>query len=809
MIQRRRKGINKVKHYSYNMKFRISDIEIKNFYSFKNAKYHNIKDYNVIIGKNNAGKSNLFKLLDNFIALFKDGKIEKNYLYNENVNLDAYLSITFKLSKEYREVIFKDIYNEEQFSNAFSDPRDCPKAWGEHTLKWLIEEGFYSKIELKFDYYDRWQTLILSEINAIHKNSSKPSILFKKNEGDPSEVGYNLIDKSEFMKKKNLREYFLTTLSPTKDLTKNSDNTFYSFFNRLNNRLGDISSKFYNPLLYKILTDLFSLFRDSFIHHLPDFRKFMRANDIDDIEKTIISQDGSNIGKLLISKKANEPPWHNEVNKDFVEFFEEIEEFTSRIEDNSAIFHLKEKGLDSIFRLENLGAGVLNIVLFLIYLKHLEKDKIILIEEPELFIFPGLQKKLREKLLSFSKINQVFITTHSPNFLTRNFKKCSIYKIKKEDNHSIIDSISDDNLLDVFRELDLTFYDYILYDGILFVEGSKDIEVFKVINEEIFENNLKLIPTEGKNNFIHYASANIIEFLDNNSFNFLFIMDRDRGNKDFYKRIKDKKRRELVKKRIIPLFTYEIENLFLQPILLLDYLYCKKKTKDIKEDFKWLLVTLEDSFKLLSINNFEYIIKKLNDIINPKLSKEEIKEILYNYDDFRSSKDLPDYFYERFNFFMKKKLRFFENPLLKHEDFFNEIHRIQNQYDDFLQKEEYNKVLAGKKVLKKLNNEIRKRYHLEDFSLEKLTRHLISFLDDLYTDLEENIYLEDDFEHPLLEKRLISKFMDYVNNIIKLLNQIKSKTKAKLNIQTDLREINKSILIQFIISRWDIGNNSS
>lgn len=796
------------------MKFKISSIRINNFFSFKEAEFRNLKGYNVLIGKNNAGKSNLFKLLDTFIDVFDGKGVNKNVLFNENEELSASLSLSFKLSKDYRNEIFNILNNEGEFSNAFSGPQDCPKTWNDDTLKWLIEQGFCYKFELKFKYYKRWQTLILSGLNFYHKDYSEASQLYSLNEERPSKLKYDLIDKVYFHEKENLRDYFLTSLPPKEPLplfetSKDyQDPKLQAIFNRILDNMRNKSSDNYNPLLFNVLNDLISLLKNDFIHHIPDFRKFVRSNDIENLERAIILPDGSNLSKFLAHKKVNEAEWLDEINTEIIEFFEEIEEFSAKIEENSTILHSKEKGMDCIFRLENLGAGVLNIVLFLIYLKYLNQDRIILFEEPELFIYPGLQKKVREKLLAFSVLNQVFITTHSPNFLTRNFKKCSIYKVQKKDNHSIIAYISGNNLLSIFKELNLSFYDYILYDGILFVEGQKDIEVFKVINEELFEKNFKLIPTEGKNNFIHYASANIIEFLDNNLVNFLFILDRDRGNEDFYKRIEVDMNRKLVKERIIPLFTYEIENIFLQPILILDYLYTYKKTKDIKEDYKWLLDTLENIFQLFGINNFEYILKKLNDDLYPRLSKQEIKEILNNNYDLADSGDFFDYIYEKINSLFKDKLHFFKDPQLNREDIYDKLKSIQNQYNELFERKEYNLILSGKKVFKKFSNEIINKYKLGDFSLETLTRHLISYLYDYNNFISENIIIEKKNEHPLLDDGLISKFRGYINNILGILDEIQKKTDTKLNIQIRIKLLKNYVLRAFIINRWNLDNPS-
>ena len=45
------------------MKFKLSEVRIKNFLSYKDVTFSGINKYNVLIGKNNSGKSNLIKIM--------------------------------------------------------------------------------------------------------------------------------------------------------------------------------------------------------------------------------------------------------------------------------------------------------------------------------------------------------------------------------------------------------------------------------------------------------------------------------------------------------------------------------------------------------------------------------------------------------------------------------------------------------------------------------------------------------------------------------------------------------------------------
>lgn len=65
------------------MELHLKEIGIKNFLSYKDAKFLDLKNFNVIIGKNNSGKSNLFKILELLKAIYNGKKFSTNFLFNE------------------------------------------------------------------------------------------------------------------------------------------------------------------------------------------------------------------------------------------------------------------------------------------------------------------------------------------------------------------------------------------------------------------------------------------------------------------------------------------------------------------------------------------------------------------------------------------------------------------------------------------------------------------------------------------------------------------------------------------------------
>ncbi|MHA1285214.1 MAG: hypothetical protein ACTSQP_22165, partial [Promethearchaeota archaeon] len=137
---------------------------------------------------------------------------------------------------------------------------------------------------------------------------------------------------------------------------------------------------------------------------------------------------------------------------------------------------------------------------------------------------------------------------------------------------------------------------------------------------------------------------------------------------------------------------------------------------------------IRDSFRELGENNVEYLLKKLNDDIFPRLNKEKLKVILENSKNLNNFDDLLEYLYQEFN----KKV----NELLKHcktieydkEKFIKRLKMIQTDYESKLSEQRYNEIISGKKVFKIISQPIICKYKLDKFSLEDLAKYLVSLI---------------------------------------------------------------------------------
>ncbi|XIH47037.1 hypothetical protein C1N65_28930 (plasmid) [Priestia aryabhattai] len=239
-----------------------------------------------------------------------------------------------------------------------------------------------------------------------------------------------------------------------------------------------------------------------------------------------------------------------------------------------------------------LGDGIQSLIILTFPLfKYLEENLLLFIEEPELYLHPGMQRKFVEIIMDKQFAHhQFFFTTHSNHFLdmTLDMDKVSVYKFKKElKKHSgnpteeidatfSIDNVSNENQ-SVLQELGVRNSAVLLSNCTIWVEGITDrfyirrfLKIFQESNP-----NLKNFKEDIHYSFVEYSGGNITHwsFLDDNerepdeshaSMNaekicstLFLISDKDGDDK----RLRQDKLKEVLAERYYCLECKEIENI--------------------------------------------------------------------------------------------------------------------------------------------------------------------------------------------------------------------------------------------------------
>lgn len=131
----------------------------------------------------------------------------------------------------------------------------------------------------------------------------------------------------------------------------------------------------------------------------------------------------------------------------------------------------------------SMGSGIPSIIGIIAYLADSE-NKIFIIEEPENDIHPEILKKLLNFIISRSKSNQIFITTHS-NIVLRILGSevdTKIFEITSNKNSAIFANLynssitevdnSIENRIKILEKLGYELYDHYLWEKWLFLEES-------------------------------------------------------------------------------------------------------------------------------------------------------------------------------------------------------------------------------------------------------------------------------------------------------------------------------------------------
>ena len=343
--------------------------------------------------------------------------------------------------------------------------------------------------------------------------------------------------------------------------------------------------------------------------------------------------------------------------------------------------------------ISHMGKGMRSIYLFSLLEAYTQIEEnlssIIMIEDPEIFLHPSLQKVCGRILYRLAAKNQVIFTTHSPNLLP-NFNSRQIRQvIHQEDGSSDIRKKTD--ISAILDDLGYTAGDLMNVNFVFIVEGKQDKSRLPLLLEKYYaetvdkEGNLSriaIITTNSCTNIKTYAN---LKYMNQIYLRDQFLMVRDSDGKDpaalgreLCRYYEERNREDMDKlPRVLPenvliLKYYSFENYFLNPKVMAElgvveseeafyeillekwkeYLYRLKSGRHLTEVLGCDLESAEDVKKHLEEIRIYLRGHNLFDIFYGKY-KEQEKELLERYIDLAPKEDFADIFaaLERFPYF--------------------------------------------------------------------------------------------------------------------------------------------------------------
>ncbi|MET8372389.1 AAA family ATPase [Micromonospora profundi] len=190
-----------------------------------------------------------------------------------------------------------------------------------------------------------------------------------------------------------------------------------------------------------------------------------------------------------------------------------------------------EMDVDEVL-VEMNGAGIRE-ALRLVLDNELGSPDLLLVEEPEVHLHPALEVSMLRYLKAASARTQIFVTTHSTNFLDTSDMR-NVYLTRRDPWVTVSLLDYEQAEIAIPEELGIRLSSLFMYDRLVFVEGASDEAVLRELAPRAGVNfgqaNVGFVVMGSSRNFTHYASRSTIEILTKRRVKMSFILDRDESS---------------------------------------------------------------------------------------------------------------------------------------------------------------------------------------------------------------------------------------------------------------------------------------
>ena len=502
--------------------------------------------------------------------------------------------------------------------------------------------------------------------------------------------GYDCFKVGKFINKGDV-EYFcdlqelIDVIKKTQNLSSNVKSCVSTIQSILDNMLKDLSRV--SPMISQISIKKTSPIYIPVLRGIENYNLYFDINDDDTILNSIsmnqaqreaiedYKRNASHIYKNKIQKAYQidgnmiftaENLYEDVTNKllgpaegrNFIKEFQEFISYNFYPKKEFVLIPQKDKGYLNVKigaqekPLHELGDGIKQLITILYVLfENRNNTKNFFIEEPELNLHPGFQRKLIEILqLDLFKNHQFFITTHSNHLIDScfDFDNISLFKFTNidESNSKFKVEYTSPNDISLLQSLGVNNSSVFMANCTIWVEGISDKIYIKKYLEKYFEKNKDFSFKEDVNyTFIEYGGNNITHWdfqptddiatinacgIANRSF---IICDNDNDSES--KKSRKQKLRKYFKSNYYELTVREIENTISKTVLE-RVLFADKKVK-YKKEFEQKEYTKKDVYMGKFIDDHYSLKRKYasesGTIVNKvEFSKKSVKEIL-TYDD--------------------------------------------------------------------------------------------------------------------------------------------------------------------------------
>lgn len=492
----------------------ISKLIVKNYKSIKNEKFIFNKGINVLVGKNNSGKSNIVSALNEILGdkynttsyedkVFyesEDGKIDRNFKIIAEVeelnNLDFSLIENIKKNVGLLDITDYFDENDEEFEN-----------------EWLLSDDDSLKEKYPLLFNPKGTNLLLwkkkEDLKEILSNTEKMWIYKYFNKDEDINI-YSIVIKHKLSP---------TPIFPDKEFTK-----YY--------RMLFVNTNIKSTLITSLLIPAFrsteltlKISKWTWFGKLlqKEWEKSCDENHLEEI-KEVSDKLQETVGKVYKEMKTD---INNQLEKtlSLMNVKVDINMLESKSEDYYKSIHLSvDDGIET--PIENKGSGLqslLIIELFKFYCKVFNQSSLLILEEPELFLHPHAKRMLSEILKDFvdnnknEHENQIILTSHSDEFISNvNIENINVIRKTKEGTKKSRinkENYGDGKELQKLKiELQHKNAEMFFAEKVILVEGEEQILFPEIVRSIYYKdmlnnNDVSIIKVGGKSYFDIYRKV--------------------------------------------------------------------------------------------------------------------------------------------------------------------------------------------------------------------------------------------------------------------------------------------------------------
>jgi putative ATP-dependent endonuclease of the OLD family len=532
---------------------RLTAVHTKNFRSITDANLEGCGDLNVLIGKNNSGKSNLLSAIESFFSFFANGSViatprtplrNATDWYGQNVNNTVSIKAMLDLNEDESALVRQAISDEvPQMKNALDEiyatssrkKLECELTF----LNAPTPVAYVKNISFGAPDEEHLHLIIGLGIEAANEIASRENeILNLSTQKRALASAASQMDYSDWrIVKEQGARYILRRTDPSlaSDPEINrivtSSSSLEEFRERvrlfnveIQNRITELTSATnksrvdtfsgQSDRIPGYVTTIIALISKLKVHHLSERRSIIGEPEARRILNLKMSRGQGNALKDI---------------QDTVSTLlgVKIDAFSSEQQVRSAEISA-ELDVDD-FLVQVNGSGIRE-ALRVVLDYEFERPDVLLVEEPEVHLHPALETAMMQYLRKVSLTCQVFLTTHSTNFLDIADLK-NVYLITKDESTHVQLLDAEEAEEAIPQELGIRLSSLFLYDRLVFVEGPSDEQTLLVFAATLgiilSQAGVGFITTGGARNYSYYSSANTLGFLAKRRVKLYFVIDRD------------------------------------------------------------------------------------------------------------------------------------------------------------------------------------------------------------------------------------------------------------------------------------------